>query len=210
MKLIRVWLCLVSVIAIMLCSSCSHNRTDDATLVDRGTELVKLMQELAQSDYVNQTTTSSDLLSQFDPIINGNYNTPLAVYRIRVGEEFWATLLGETDFDKMSADLQDAMHNKMFASVASVVNSRMGSNAIAAAALCTAQDIFADPTIDETTLCLFVYENAPAAMICFTVGDDHAVVANGTFVFDDKLQTTDIATIESQLLYADAQVEKIQ
>ena len=210
MKKSKKILCVIMAFMLILCTACTTAQSNVDVIHEQGTKLVKMMQEMPQSEYLINYTNTEDWSDLLQSVTDGNYDQPKAVYRLKIDTQYIAQILNVSDFDNMSPELQEVWYGKACASVSSVINNKAGTDAVVVATLCSVQITFLGKALNDNEICLFVYEDAPAAIVSFVVGGDHAVCANGSFIFDNNLDTTDITTVQSYFTHMSTQVEVLE
>ncbi|MCI9487185.1 MAG: hypothetical protein HFI64_09480 [Lachnospiraceae bacterium] len=185
--------------AAMLLTACGGKK--ESSLYTHGLELVELMGEMTQSDayyelfspaaQVREAATEAAEAARM-----GRYQTPKAVYRISDGEGGLDGLLakasqGNVSFDGMSKDLKAYVQSRILGSLASILNSQAGTEALAASSIFMCSKSFVCDEASENTAYLYTYEEAPAVLVTFLVGEGHAVYASGAYVLDRDITDGD-------------------
>ena len=191
-KLISFVLALMIVVLGMF--GCSNNesgessgKTETKSLYAQGLEVIQMMSEMTRTEeYVDLLTGQSNIKTVIQDISTSDYSAPKAVYAITVSEEKLATMAEMDNFGNVSKELKNLMKKSIFSSLISQINSRGGSEKLAAAGVCTAGKTFVNENVTDNVIYLYTYENANPVAVTFTVGEDGAVSANGVFVLYDE------------------------
>ena len=165
----------------------SNSKTETKSLYTQGLEVIQMMSEMTRTEeYVDILIGDSNIKTVIQDISTGDYSAPKAVYAITVSDENLATMAELDNFGNVSKELKNLMEKRIFSSLISQINSRSGSEKLAAASLCTAGKTFVNENATNNVIYLYTYENANPVAVTFTVGEDGAVSANGVFVLYDE------------------------
>jgi hypothetical protein len=165
----------------------SNSKTETKSLYTQGLEVIQMMSEMTRTEeYVDILIGDSNIKTVIQDISTGDYSAPKAVYAITVSDENLATMAELDSFGNVSKELKNLMEKRIFSSLISQINSRSGSEKLAAASLCTAGKTFVNENATDNVIYLYTYENANPVAVTFTVGEDGAVSANGVFVLYDE------------------------
>jgi hypothetical protein len=165
----------------------SNSKTETKSLYAQGLEVIQMMSEMTRTEeYVDILIGDSNIKTVIQDISTGDYSAPKAVYAITVSDENLATMVELDNFGNVSKELKNLMKKRIFSSLISLINSRRGSEKLAAASVCTAGKTFVNENATDNVIYLYTYENANPVAVTFTVGEDGAVSANGVFVLYDE------------------------
>ncbi len=172
-----------------------------ASLYEQGLELITLMQEMAGNDtYMSLYSSSTELQEIISVVAEGDYSAPKEVYKITIDEKLLLSLGGEVSMDGMSEQLQEYMCARLYASIATQLNARLGgANVLAAASICTASKTFVNSEITENMIYLYTYENAKPVVITFIPGEDNTVSASGYFILCEEPETDTLEELKEYL-----------
>ena len=90
------------------------------------------------------------------------------------------------------------------------VNSMAGAETLAATSMCTVSKTFVSENADSDVTYLYTYADAAPVAVSFTVGEDHAVSASGSFVLYDGFTCSSEAEIKSFFSYLTVDVTEGQ
>lgn len=185
--------------AAMLLAACGSKK--ESSLYAHGMELVGLMGEMTQSSayyelFFPDSQVRDAAADAAEAARAGRYQKPKAVYRISADKDGLGSLLtkasqGDVDFGGMSKDLKAHVQSRIFGSCASILNSPAGAEALAASAIFTCSKSFVCNEATEDTAYLYTFEDAPAVLVTFLVGESHAVHASGTYILNKNITDGD-------------------
>ncbi|MBQ9747456.1 MAG: hypothetical protein IJV98_01610 [Clostridia bacterium] len=178
----RMAFCILLAVALLVIPSCGK---EDA-LVDCGQQVILRMDALADAEaYTEQfTPLSPNAASYTDAVRAQDFSTPNEIYRICLNDAL--ALYGLQDAASLSETVRDKMTASAYASIASKLNSMIGTDAMIAASVCSDTMAFVCDTLTEHTAYLYVYENGHDVVVSFRVGEDGAVMATAQVLFDEE------------------------
>lgn len=184
-RLFATVLALAMILSLCACGATSKERTLRGT----GLTMIGVMEEMVNSEYyIEFHTTSEDLKAVISTIAEGDYSEPIAIYSITAPDNL-SDMWDESphDLESLSEPLRDAVLQKAFgpATIARI-NAAGGAETLAATTVCTASETFVCQEATEDIIYLYVFENGCPAAVCFTIGEDHAVSASGTFIVNEQ------------------------
>ena len=97
----------------------------------------------------------------------------------------------------------------MFGSLITQINGMGGTEELAVSSICTHGKTFVDDSITDNTIFLYVYEDALPIAVTFTVGEDGAVSASGTFIMYDGFSCGSVEEVEESFRAFDVEVSEI-
>ena len=206
----KIAICFSFILAFLLCAcgAKSDGKAGQKSLYAQGLDMISLMGEMVQSDtyfaaYSSVPTLREPVKEISQAVSGGQYDKPAAVYRLSLQEDGLAAILQRSGTDLSDADLSDDlkayMHSKMLGACANFFNSPAGTEALAASAVYTCSKSFVCMEASENVLYLYTYENTNPVLISFLVGEDHAVYASGTYILNETIDMTDLASINAVL-----------
>lgn len=219
--------------ALLLCGACGkgpkeqgteENKTEGAgpgetvaadgtagkSLYEHGLEVVALMAEMAGSkEYVELYTSSPELREILSSVGAGDFGEPSDVYRVRAMEGI-GSVLDMAKIDSLSDELRANVASKMFAALATQINSMEGTAALAASSLCTAEKLFVSGELTGNEIYLYVYENAVPVAVTFTKGENGAVAARGIFILYEEFPAIQMEEAAEFLKGFGVEVERIE
>ncbi len=207
-------LLLLCLVFCLLLTACGAKK--EKSLYVQGLELISLMGEMTQSDsYFELFSTVPEVKEQVAEIAeaarSGLYQKPKTVYRITANLDGLMQLLmrssdAPTPLEDMSPELRDYTQSRLFSSCASILNSAAGVEAIAASSIYMCSKSFVCREAKENTAYLYLYEEAQPVLVTFTVGEDHAVNASGSYV----LGKTDMESLTGLFGFSGFQVDELK
>lgn len=203
---------MVALVMMFVLSACNNGVKNAKTnsLYDHGLEVIQLMIEIVQTEeYVDMLAGSSEIKSIVQDIGTGDYAKPRAVYAISVTGEDLASMMNIDSLDNASEGLQMFLAQRLRGSLMTQINGMSGVASLAAASVCSVGKTFVDENATEDFIYLYVYDNAVPVAVTFTIGEGHAVSANGVFVMFDGLPCGSAEEIEAFFSYVDADVVEV-
>ena len=151
-----------------------------------GLDVVSLMEEMASNeDYIGLMVRSAEVKAILSSLAAGDRTKPKAVYKVGIPDDTRSLLAGLAGVDRLPDRLKEYLQPITLRSVASLINTTFGMDAIAAASICAAEKTFVSGEITEDTAYLYTYEDAAPVYITFVVGEDGAISASGQFIMDE-------------------------
>ncbi|MDE6568652.1 MAG: hypothetical protein K2K70_13105 [Lachnospiraceae bacterium] len=196
-KILSVTMVLVLVLSL---SACKNNKSSAETksLYTQGLEVIQLMFEMTQSEeYIDLCGGTNEIKAIVQNISTGDYTTPKAVYAISISDENLATMAELNNLDNPSKELKAFLLKRILGSLITRINGMDGADNIAASSICTAGKTFVYEKANEDLIYLYTYDNATPVAVTFSVGEDHAISANGIFVINDKFSDGSADEIKS-------------
>lgn len=172
----------------------------ESSLYARGLEVIRLMQEMSQSEeYAAFVSGSSPIQEKILEMGQGDYSSPNAVYSIQPDGGFILTEAGIDHPEKLSEELQSFLNKRIISAVPSQLNGISGVESLAAANACTASKTFQNSAASEDVIYLYTFEDAALAAVTFIGGEDDTVEATGTFVLLEDLPIDSAGELQSFL-----------
>lgn len=188
--------------AAMLLAACGTKK--EKSLYDQGLELVSLMGEMVQSDaYFEMFSAASQVKDAVagaaDAAKAGRYQTPKAVYKISAEKDGLMGMLAnaagaDLNLDSMSEELKAYVWSRSLTSLASILNTSAGMEAIAASSIYMCSKTFVCSEAADSTIYLYTYEDACPVAVTFLVGEDHAVYASAAYILNKDITDGDSLT----------------
>ena len=184
------------------------------TLCERGEELAAELAEMAGNrDYLSLYTGDEEILGILARAVEGkDYTSPKAVYSLTVPEDAAGKILelmGMEGADSLPDHLKRRVREKMFQALPAQVNAMAGADTLAAASICTAGKVFADPAVTDGVIYLYTYENGAPVAVTFLPGEDGAVSAGGTFLLGDSFSVESLGSADGMLGLLGVKVEEV-
>lgn len=201
-------LCLFLIFALPACSK------KTVTPVDRGMEVVSLMEEIANSDSVKTTLAGDDMMYFVDEIKAGNYDSYKAVYEIGLPQNLEELLLtagySESDLENPSlyASYEDALpayiweqvnNDYIYSFLPNRDSDYMTVYMKRVLSPCSAELLYTDSDLKMDTVYLYTFENGQPIAVCFTVGEGGAVRAQGQWILNRYFPTDSPENIRAYL-----------
>ena len=207
-KCLSVVLTLVMLVSMSACGN--RSKGSGKTLYEQGLDVASLMVEATRTEkYVEIYSSSSELGKMIKEIGEGDYETLEAVYAITIDDEKFRGILEVDNYNEISERLQAALRNRMFGSLITQINGMGGTEELAVSSICTHGKTFVDDSITDNTIYLYVYEDALPIAVTFTVGEDGAVSASGTFIMYDGFSCGSVEEVEESFRAFDVEVSEI-
>lgn len=185
-SVLAIILALVMMLSLSACGTNTKN-TETKSLYAQGLEVIKLMSEMTQTEeYVEILAGSGEITSIVQSISTGDYSNPKAVYAISITDDNLAAMAELNSVVNASDGLKSFLLQRVLGSLMVRINGMSGAANLAAASVCTVSKTFVDENATEDVIYLYTYENAVPVAVTFTIGEDHAVSANGVFVMFDR------------------------
>lgn len=186
---------------------------DQALLYGQGLEQAALLEEMVNAEeYMALMTASDSILAVLKPVQGKSLTAPTSVYAVSFDSEALLSLAagGDVDLSGFSDSLREFVLHRLQNSILSILNSRAGTESLAAASICTVSHTYVGESIEKDTLYVYFFPDAFPVMVSFHNGSG-VVQTNSTFLFGNVL-TEDSMEAITQLfegMGVEAQVEKI-
>lgn len=204
-----------ALVLVLNLSACGNNKSSSAakSLYEHGLEVVQFMAEMAQSEeYISAYTTDNEIKTVIENISVGDYTTPQSVYAISIIDENLTAMAGFNNLKNVSQKLKSFLMQRFLSSLTTQVNSIGGAVNLAATSVCTASKTFVNENVDKDVIYLYTYDNAVPVAVTFTIGEDHAVSANGVFLTYDKFtygSADEIKSFFNGITFSDSAVVEV-
>ncbi|MCI8465536.1 MAG: hypothetical protein HFI63_06735 [Lachnospiraceae bacterium] len=182
--------------AALFLSGCGTKK--EKSLYVQGLEIISLMGEMTQSDaYFDMFSSAPEVKAQVEGIARaasaGVYQQPKAVYQITADTSGLMKLLESTSdanvsFDGMSQELKAYIQSRLFISCASILNSTVSIEAIAASSIYMCGKSFVCHETTENMAYLYTYEEACPVLVTFSVGENSAISASGSYILNSDIE----------------------
>ena len=194
----------------ILLTSCGVTEAELPSLEVHGMQIVSMLQEIAESeDYLSIYSSDEELLEIIGTFAEGDHSDPKTIYRLTLSEESTKFLCGTDILTSLSPKLQTFLESRVQASLISIANARGGSNALAAASICTIGKTFVSDEITSDMIYLYTFKDAVPVAVSFTVDEGNTVSASGTFLIAEELDTTSPESIREFFSEIDLSVEVV-
>ena len=192
-----------SLILLLTLSGCGTQKIDGKSLREHGMDIVKIMEEMVKNaDYGKLTGGDNNTLEENRvQLATGDYAAPAAVYGMSLPSfQSILTLVGESEESyNFSEALNTQLDNKSASVLVNQLNSMKGVSALAGTSLYTAGKVFVSNELTENTIYLYTFQNGYPIAVVFTVGEDHAVTAQGTFLLWEDIDQGSLETLQNLL-----------
>lgn len=184
-KLLAILLSLA--LSVTFFASCS-GKSD--MLKDCGEDVISMMIEMIESDEYNELYDFPDTYGEeISKLRECDYSTRPEIYELTVPvDQLMENSFDEEDF---SEDLYQYVCSSALISFSTRVNQASGINAIAVSSMFSAQKSFASKKIDESTIYLYVFEDAYPIAVTFIADGEDAFRGVGYFILNDEFDTDD-------------------
>ena len=189
-------LALAMILALCACG------TKEKSLREQGLEVISLMEEMVNSKaYVQYHTGVPALLEIAADIAEGDYSRPAAVYSLTAPAELTSVWdESQQELAGLSDTLKESVLQKTFGpAMMTQINAMSGAETLAATAVCTAGKTFVCKGAEGSVTYLYVYENGYPIAVSFTEGEDDSFSASGTFILNERFDTSSQKSIASFL-----------
>lgn len=184
-------------LAVSLCA-CNANTEPEKSLYEQGLEIISLMNEMTENEsYVSAYTGNGEISAIVQEIGADDYSEPEAVYALTFPEDSLNNLAELAALQGASAELHNSLKSKMPSVIMTQINAMNGAATLAATTVCTAGKTFVNHEMTENTTYLYTYADAAPVAVCFILGENHAVSANGTFILYEDFTCDSEEEIES-------------
>lgn len=188
-------------------------QADNSALYAHGMELAGLLDEMLSSpEYFDMMSGSDEIRKQVSPFADSDLSNPESAYIITLPGDALGALMNEADIamEDFSEPLRDFMERRMVSSVPSILNSRQGAEALAAASIFTVSDIWPGEDLGESCYLLLVYPDACPVAVSFT-GGKGCVSGTATLLVGQELEEDTLEAVGGLFEYFgfEADVEEI-
>lgn len=199
-KILSVLAIIVLAVFVLSLAACSDSKehAESKSLYAQGLEVVQMMSEMTRSEeYINIHTGDSAIKTIIQNIGTGEYSSPKAVYAISIADEQLVAMAELSSLENASDELQTFLMQRILGSLMTQINGMSGVENLAASSVCTVGKTFVDENAEGNVIYLYTYDNATPVAVTFTVGENHAVSANGVFVMYDEFTCGSVDQIKS-------------
>lgn len=185
----------------------------ERSLYEHGTEMIALLDEMINNDdYRELYSNSEDILEVARQIGQGDYSEVYAVYKLTLPKDLSGVfaVMNGMNFNTMSEALQNNVEDRVYQSLANIVNAQRGVAYLATASTFTVEKTFVNTEITENCAYLYTFENGFPVLITFITGEDNTVAANGIFVmYENAHEEDEIKEILNMLMMYGVEFEQI-
>lgn len=197
-RLFTIGLSLALASGLCACNTNVSNAEPEKSLYDQGLEIISLMNEMAENDsYINAYTGNGEISAIIQEIGADDYSAPEAVYVLTFPSESLSALTELAALENASEELHNSLKAKMPSVLMTQLNAMGGTTTLAATSVCTAGKTFVNHEMTENVTYLYTYTDAAPVAVNFSLGENHAVSASGTFIFYDGFTSGSEEEIES-------------
>lgn len=162
-------LIILSAIALTALSSCaSLGYYSEDELYELGTEVVGTMKKLIKSDEYGEIFGVASVLETAKTVDLSDYDDPEAVYAVTlpsIDELYEAIGASDEDWDDLSDTVKEQLEARLgFSNIATMLNNRMGTSAIAASSIYIAMVKDENLRLEEPVTYVYVYESVAVAV----------------------------------------------
>lgn len=192
---------IITLMLILTLSGCAEQKSDGKSLYEHGMDVVALMEEMVNSsDYGNLVGNAEPIEELRLEIAAGDYTAPQAVYEVDFPAMGDVLALGDiTILDGFSDSLKKQLDNRSASAFVNLINSWNGVAALATASVYTAGKTFVSSETDENVFYVYTFQNGYPIAVVFTVGEDGAVSATGTFLMLEGFDAESAELLQSML-----------
>ncbi len=187
-KILSAVLAFVLLLGLVGCAAPQKNATD-RELYDIGKELIKIQAEMVKSDKYQTMVGGSSAAgnSLRDTVIAGNYDSPSAVYSIKLSDIDALMDIFTSDWKELSETLKDQLQFRVsLSSVISQINVQHGVDAMTLHSINNSVKKLDNTVIDQEKVFLYVFENGTPIAVHYRNSG-----ATAYFVFLDKTDSTE-------------------
>ncbi len=216
MKLMKIrrMLILLLIAAMMTAALSACGNGSKKTLAEHGMDVVSLMAEMVESEDYCELYSPDAYRSVVERVADGDFDEPENVYAVTVKPEKALKSLGVSDdmLDDLSEPVKEALCSRAYSAIISQLNSTMGVDYIAVAAIYMAEKTFVSEDIEENVMYVYTFEDSVPVAVAFVMGEDGSVSANGWFMFSDGLNFDSAEDLEDSLrdMYRGCEVTEIE
>lgn len=189
--------------AAVLLGGCSNGPKKTVSLYDRGLEIVKRMDTMAETEeYAKIMTSSQEILDIIKEIGAGDYSQPKAVYEVKLSEASAEMLFSSFggSMDALSQELKGELLYRMTSSIPTMFSAMAGAETLAAISLITADDYFIEESVSGNLLYFYIYDSECCGAVVFSGHEDGIVSAKGAMIKNEALrQVSDLEEITQWL-----------
>lgn len=171
------------------CGTKEAEKTERPSLYDKGLACAATLSEELTQEYVGYFSPSPELIEIVEELAKQDYSELESVYELKYPdgglEQLLTFIIGASFADAPNTVLQRAAG---FSYMANMINARLGVNYLALSSILSAQELFVNEAVTEDTAYLYFYRDAYPVMVSFRVGEDGAIYATGTYLFDDEMK----------------------
>lgn len=197
------WLAVIAAAVFLSgCSSGGQGKTDagakadlkteagTVSLYDRGLELMKKMDAMAENkEYAQLLTSSENMFAVMEEIGAEDYSKPEKVYQVKLSKETMDLLFqayGGTG-DSFPDDLRTDLERRMTAAVPTMFSAMEGTEVLAAVSLITAEDYFIDNSVSGNLIYFYLYDGSCCGAVVFSSHEEGIVSASGRMIKNQAL-----------------------
>ena len=196
-KTIAFALVLVIILGLAACGVVKEVK-ETKSLYAHGLDVVSMLSEMTRSEsFIGIYTANSEIKDIILALGEHPYDTPAAVYAITIPEDVLMGMAELSNLGDASEELKSYLTQRVMASLMSQINAMSGVETLAASSVCTVGKTFLSENTGENMIYIYVYENTAPVAVTFTLGEDHTVSANGTYVLYDGFGCGSAAEIQS-------------
>lgn len=188
---------LLTVAAAFLLAGCAVGPSADRNgevLLGQGTALIARMQALSDEEAYLEWMLSStqEMQEAVDQITAGDYQTPLAVFSIGVPQQAVDMMLEGQE--EISETVRQELGRRFFASAPMQLTAKGGAYRLAVSSALTVQESFVFKGLKQARMYLYLYGGDWSAAVFYQPGQDGAVTASASFLYDPQLR--EVSTLE--------------
>ena len=186
LKITATFLMIATCISMISCRSASND------LLKHGDEIVSIINEKINSDkYLSLVDAPAAYRDEVDKLRLGNYSEEMTVYQLHLSEKAYYKMIYGTELskDEFSETLYNSIKTISSGYIAAIINSKGGVSAVSTATFLNASITFADTSIKENLLFLYVFKSGAPILISMEPGDGGAIHATGNIIISNGLDT---------------------
>ena len=192
------------ILVLVVCLLCLTAVSCDAptkSLTQRCDEIVSAVAEMVNSDEYVQAMIGgiSAYNEEISKIKAVDFSKVQAKYELGFSQDELLKKLysQKVDVEKLPEPIKNKLSLGLGSSLASLVNSKAGSDKMAVSAIFSAGDCFVDESIKENKYLLYVFEPGCSMLISFVPREDGAVTSSGTLILNEAFKNGSAEQIEA-------------
>ena len=155
-------------------------------MLNKSLELIEQMDKMAESeDYVSILSGSSKLAEKIFALGKGEYSKPKAVYKTVLPKANELNYLDEEI--EISDELAELLGNRLINAIPSQITALKGAETLAAASVLSNGSPMILEGLENSELCIFIYDNV-SVFVTFVPYEDDIAGVSANFVISDEIK----------------------